>query len=206
MSIERALNSYTNPEYSVSHSLKNNIHTLIFTKGTMKYAYSSVSLEKNKIMLFPMDTKDHHEFSLIFNTNIFDSFDKKVCQIRDDLNFMNAFCFGKETSFDYNSLPAMLRKVKTMNGDFFEYSGIAIVDYEMKFLIKFSLVFDTDTGEISVREEYQYFSSDGKSDVRTLDWDYFKTHFIFTCAASKIEKSLTSILLSDATVVHMVNL
>lgn len=201
-----ALKSYTNPEYSVSHWIKNNIYTIVFTKGSMSYAYSCVSLEQNKLMLFPHNLKDHNEFSLIFNTDIFDEYDEIICKMRNDLNFMNAFCFGKETSFDYNSLPAMLRKVKTMNGDFFEYSGIAIVDDEMKFLIKFSLVFDTDTGEISVREEYQYFSSDGKSDVRTLDWDYFKTHFIFTCAASKIEKSLTSILLSDATVVHMVNL
>lgn len=206
MSIDIALKSYTNPEYSVSHWIKNNIYTIVFTKGSMSYAYSCVSLEQNKLMLFPHNLKDHNEFSLIFNTDIFDEYDEKICKMRNDLNFMNTFCFGKETSFYYTSLIEMLRKIKTMNGDFSEYSGISITDKEMKFLIKFTLVFDTDSGEIEIREEYQYYSSDGKCDVRALDFEYFKAHFMFTCGASKIEKSLTNMLLSDATVVQMVNL
>jgi len=119
---------------------------------------------------------------------------------------MNTFCFGKETSFDSNTLQSMLRKIKTMNGDFLEYAGIAIVDNEVKFLIKFAFIFDIETGDITIQEEYQYYSSDGTSDIRTLDWEYFKTHFVFTFAAAKIEKSLNNILLSDAPVVQMINL
>ena len=145
----------------------------------------------------------HKLWQLIFNQNIFESFDSKLFKIVDDLNFMNAFCFGNETNLEIKTLKDVLKDSSISGHPFIEYSGRLIENDSLTFLMEFFLTFNFVNGSIYFKENYSYFLEDY---LNAEDWDSFKSVFMNHYGSNKINKNLNDVILKDSTIAQMLNL
>lgn len=202
MSIESVFKKFINSDYIIKSLTKDNGYAIIFEKDNKSFLYHLLQISNEELRLLPANIDTHNETSFIFNQDIFKSFDHKISKMVDDFNFMNAFCFGKETNLCIKSLKEVITDSSISGHSFIEYSGRLIEDSSLTFLMEFPLTFNFNTGEIYFKETYSYFSEDI---LNTDTWDSFKSAFMNEYVSNRINKSLNKLTFKDSTIAQMVN-
>lgn len=203
MSIEIVFKKFTNSDYTIKSLTKENGYAVIFEKDNKSFLYHLLQMSNEELRLLPANIDTHNETQLIFNQNIFESFDSKLFKIVDDLNFMNAFCFGNETNLEIKTLKDVLKDSSISGHPFIEYSGRLIENDSLTFLMEFFLTFNFVNGSIYFKENYSYFLEDY---LNAEDLDSFKSVFMNHYGSNKINKNLNDVILKDSTIAQMLNL
>lgn len=210
MSLYISLRRNTNPHYRMEHSERSNVQMVTFEKNYKRYQYWFLIHSVQSYILVPFDKASHREIPLIFNTNVFETVNETIQQVKHDLNFMNLFCFGKEAILPVNKLEDMIQKTHLSGADVVDYTTSVNNEHDELFsLMTVIMLFNMTTGEIETIKKFNQFDKKKSSHIpiiATTNWTSFKRKFMTLHAAKKIEKEVGQLVFQDTTIVQMINL
>lgn len=201
-SLQDAIESRANRLYTVEvrELSSNHFHTVFKKDG---YSYHYVFIYDGKDFEFIVkDHLAHQQLNDIFGSALLDGMDSKVTQVTKEFNFMNEFCFGRRTTFNYHKMfdIALFTNLKTLNG--IEYSGYLLENYSPKFSATFFIKFSLEKLQFMSTGKFLY---QGEPFIGEGNWSDFKTEFLTIYGADRIDKDIKDLKFSDGLVLPMMN-
>lgn len=213
MSLYHSLRRNTNPNYRMDHSERSNIQMVTFSKNYKRYEYWFLIHSLESFALMPRDKESHREMPLIFRSNIFEKVNETIKTVNHDLNFMNIFCFGKESFFSSNHIDDMIGTTPISGENVICYSADVTNDKnDLSFLMIIKILFNINTGKLDTCEKFHAFPDKScgawmpNPIIEDVYWPSFKLKFMTVHAAKKIEKNVYELLFQDSSIVQMINI
>lgn len=206
MFFEALIRHHTNPSYQINHKGSSHIRTVVFEKDCKRYEYHFLMSSAEEYVLIISDIASHHELPLIFNTSVLNDLNKELTTVCHDLNFMNVFCFGSESTYQAKNIDDIIKNSSLSDHKTIEYAGMSLGGQSISFLATYKLIFNINSGVVAYDQSYHYFDHSNNDDINTNDWDKFKIDFMSIYGSQKIEKNVNDLTFSDFSVVQMVNI
>lgn len=216
MSLRNSLRRNTNPNYRMDHSERSNIQMVSFEKNYKRYEYWFIVWSLESFIMLPRNKESHKELPLIFMSDVFEGVNEILKEVNHDFNFMNLFCFGKESFLPTQHVNDMLKNVSISGENLIDYSAdVKKSNNDILFSMNVKILFNVNKGKLEISERfyaYDYADSDKygnpvkKALIEDRYWHSFKRKFMTIHAATKIEKNVNELLFQDSAVVQMINL
>lgn len=205
--LRKALLRCANNRYDIEvHENINRRFDAIFRKDGKSYYYVFIDAGFD-FQFIVKDHESHHQLIDIFGPSFVNEMNTKIKRVALEFNFIHEFCFGKKTTFNCQTLTDVAEYTTYNYMDAIRYNGVLLKDAEPKFSATFFLHFNLDKLMFYSDPTFAYFESAfvDEPSISVSCWNEFKKDFLKLNGASKIDKHINDLVLSDGFLLPMIN-